>query len=344
MTSVAKTVLSLGILCLALVFGLSFVSAARAQRHYHRLMYAAHNNMPEQVVDEYHHLPRKLRLIVQSHYDEACKIIDDSARLSDLFPTMETADVVSFAVFALGMVAFWLWLVPRTQKQAAQKKAVVMPDAPTKWQIEFIRRFNNGIIPVGLTKTAATTMINNHFSRISAMSKRRNIDISPSEFMTGSRSYREKMKLERERKRAQEKLERQREQERRQREREAQKAQKAIDRLYEKRAAEEEKLIKAREDSFAGVVRKARNAKALAIQELQNLVNDILADKKIEPQEVRQLKAWLMANKQSSDDFSSMLRIIDESLVDGVIDAEETQAIYEGVIDCLITLRERRTS
>jgi len=263
---------------------------------------------------------------------------------SDLFPTLETADVASLAVFALGMVAFWLWLVPRPKKQAAQKKTAVIPDAPTKCQMEFIRRFNNGIIPVGLTKTTAAMMINNHLARICAMSKRRNIDISPTEFMTGSRSYRERMKLERERKRAQEKLERQREQERRQREREAQKAQKAIDRLYEKRVAEEEKLIKAREDSCVGVARKPRSAKALAILELQNLVNDILADKKIEPQEVRQLKAWLMANKQSSDDFSSMLRIIDESLIDGVIDAEETQAIYEGVIDCLITLRERRTS
>ena len=343
MTPVAKTVLSLGILCLALVFGISFVPTTRAQKHYYRLMYAVHNNMPEQVIAEYHHLPKKLRLIVQPRYDEARKVIDDSARFSDLFPTMEVADAVSLAVFMLGMVVFWLWLAPRTKKQTSQKTAVVVSDAPTKWQIEFIRRFNNGIIPVGLTKTTAALMINNHFARISSVSKRQNIDISPTEFMTGSRAYREKMKLERERKRAQEKLERQREQERRQREREAQKAQKVINRLYEKRVAEEEKLIKAREDSFAGVVRRVRSAKALAIQELQNLVNDILADKKIEPQEVRRLKAWLMANRQSADDFASMFRIIDESLVDGVIDVEETQAIYEGVIDCLITLRERRT-
>ena len=91
-----------------------------------------------------------------------------------------------------------------------------------------------------------------------------------------------------------------------------------------------------------GVVHRARTAKALAIQELQNLVNDILEDKKIEAQEVRQLKAWLLANKQAPEDFAQMLKIIDDSLVDGIIDAEETQAIYEGVIDCLITLRERR--
>ena len=34
---------------------------------------------------------------------------------------------------------------------------------------------------------------------------------------------------------------------------------------------------------------------------------------------------------------------IDKSLVDGIIDEEETQAIYEGVIDCLLTLRERKS-
>ena len=91
---ITKTVLSLGILCLALVLGMSFVSTTRAQKHYHRLMYAAHNNLPEQVIAEYHHLPKKLRLIVQSHYDEARKVIEDSARLSDLFPTMEAADAL----------------------------------------------------------------------------------------------------------------------------------------------------------------------------------------------------------------------------------------------------------
>lgn len=78
------------------------------------------------------------------------------------------------------------------------------------------------------------------------------------------------------------------------------------------------------------------------VQEFQGLVNDILADKKIEPQEVRQLKAWLMAHRQKPDDFAAMFKVIDESLVDGIIDTDETQAIYEGIIDCLITLRERR--
>ena len=161
--------------------------------------------------------------------------------------------------------------------------------------------------------------------------------------MSGSELYREKMRIERERKRAREKLERQLEQERRQIEREALREKKTVDRLYEKRIAEEEKLIKARKDANEGIIRKAKNAKAQTIQEFQNLVNNILADKTIDPQEVRQLKAWLMANKQSPDEFAQMLKLIDESLVDGIIDENETQALYEGVIDCLITLRERRS-
>jgi len=33
--------------------------------------------------------------------------------------------------------------------------------------------------------------------------------------------------------------------------------------------------------------------------------------------------------------------LIDDSLVDGVIDEEVTQALYEGIMDCLVTLRER---
>ena len=70
-------------------------------------------------------------------------------------------------------------------------------------------------------------------------------------------------------------------------------------------------------------------------------MNDILADNKIEPQEVRRLKAWLLSNQQSQNDFAAMLKLIDDSLVDGVIDEEETQALYEGIMDCLVTLRER---
>ena len=348
MTPIAKIVLAFGALCLAVVLGPSLVHSERTSRHYYRLTYAVQNNMPDQVVSEYHHLPQRFRSMpfIKSSYEDAAQKVDDHVWF-DFFPTIEIADVAGLGVFLFGMLVLWFRVVPRPQKlqsheNALETKTPVESNLPTEGQIAFIRSFNNGIVPVGLTRLTAATLIGEHLSRLSAISKRHRIDVSPVEFMSASRSYREKMKLERERKRAQEKLARQQEQERRRQEREAQRAQKAAERLNDKRIAEEEKLIKAREEVHEGIARKARNAKAQAIQELQNLVNDILADKKIEPQEVRQLKAWLMANRQSPEDFAPMIKLIDESLVDGIIDADETLSIYEGVIDCLITLRERR--
>lgn len=345
MTSVVKSVLALGILCLAIVLGTSHVHSRRADRHVYRLLHYGRNEMYEDVVEEYHHLPENRRSgsLVQSYYEDAKSKVGDNSGFR-LMPTFETPDAIALAVFVLGLFALRFWLKPKERHLYSKEKTVSVPDAPTSGQIAFIKRFNNGIVPVGLTKDSAAIMIKDHLAKLSMMSRRQQIDIRPAEFMSGSKSYREKIKLERERKRAQEKLARQQEQERRRQERETQKAQKAIDRLYDKRLAEEQKLIKAREDALSGVTRKLKTAKAQAIQELQNLVNDILADKKIEPQEVRQLKAWLIANRQSPDDFAPMLKLIDESLVDGIIDADETQAIYEGVIDCLLTLRERRSN
>ena len=343
MTPIVKVVLALGALCFALVLGTSFVPSRRAQMHYYRLLYAGQNKMSEQVVAEYHRLPGRLRTqpLVKAYYVEAKEKVGDHVSF-DILPTFESSDAIALGVFVLGMCVLWLWAVPRKQALCIQDKLVVQPDTPTEGQLAFIRRINNVIVPVGLTRTTAASMIKGHLANLSSMSKRKKVDISPLEFLSGSKTYRDQLRIERERKRAQEKLARQQEQERRRQEREAQRAQKAADRLYDKRLAEEEKLKKAKAENMDGVVHRTRSAKAQAIQELQNLVNDILEDKKIEPQEVRKLKAWLLANKQAPEDFAQMLKIIDDSLVDGIIDAEETQAIYEGVIDCLITLRERR--
>lgn len=344
MTSVSKIIVALAGICFAVVIGTSCVHSARAHMHYNRLCYYGRNGIHENVVWEYHKIPKTMRSapLVKTYYDDARQKVGDSIGF-DWYPTMELLDVAAFVAFALGLFVMFHCVKPNVQKMYSKGRPIVHPDLPTVGQLEFIRRFNNGIVPVGLTKDGAVAMINAHMAKLSSMSKRQRIDISPVEFMSGSEIYREKMRTERERKRAREKLKRQLEQERRQKEREAVREKKAVDRLYEKRIAEEEKLIKARKDAHEGIVRKARNAKAQTIQEFQNLVNNILADKTIDPQEVRQLKAWLMANKQSPDEFSQMLRVIDESLVDGIIDENETQAIYEGVIDCLITLRERRS-
>lgn len=345
MTPVNKIVLALGALCLAVIIGSACAHGGRANRHYQRMLYAVRNEMPEKVVSEYHRLPRKYRLRhhVKVEYDEARKHVTDHASF-DCFPTMEPMDLVSLFVFFCGFFGLWRKMTPTSRQQSTSGQAKDSSDVPTEGQMAFIRRINNGLVPVGLTRTSAAAMISSHLSRVVAESKAQQVDISPLEFMSGSKSYREKAKLERDRRRAQEKVAKQQEQERRLREREAQKAQKAADRLYDRRMAEEEKLFKVREEARDGISHKVRNAKAQTIQEFQQLVNGILADNRIEPQEVRQLKAWLLANRQDSNDFSQMLKVIDESLIDGIIDADEVQAIYEGAIDCLITLRDRRVT
>lgn len=346
MTPVAKTALALLALCMAMLFGVSRVHNARSNSHWHRLVYSGRNGRNEEVVQEYHRMMPKHRenSLVQAYYQEARSKVGDATGF-DLLPTAEPSDFIALAVFAFGMFAFWLWLKPSKARRLYSKPIVSMsPDSPTEGQLSFIRRFNNGIVPVGLTKDAATRMIKEHLSMLGNFSKSQRVDVSLAEFMTGSKSYREKIRLERERKRAQEKLARQQEQERRRQERDMERARKAADKLYGKRIAEEGRLIKAREESDDRMLKKRLNAKAQTILEFQNLVNDILADKRIDAQEVRQLKAWLLANRNSPADFARMIKLIDESLLDGIIDEEETQAIYEGVIDCLITLRERRNA
>ena len=342
MTPVIKAVLALGVLCFALVLGTAYIPSHRAQMHYYRLLHAGRNEMSDQVIAEYHRLPEEFRTwpLVNTFYMEAKEKVGDHVRF-DVLPTVESSDAIAFGVFAIGMFLLWLWAVPRKQKLYTRYMPIIPPDTPTDGQLAFIRRINNGIVPVGLTRATAATMITNHLEVLSSISKRQRIDMSPLEFLSGSKAHRGQMRIERERRRAHEKLERQQEQERRRQAREAQRAQKAADKLHDKRLAEEERLKRAKEEKIEGVVHRTHSVKALAIRELQNLVNDILEDKKIEAQEARQLKVWLLANKQYPEDFSQILRIIDDSLVDGIIDAKETQAIYEGVIDCLITLRER---
>ncbi len=343
MTPIIRIVLALGALCLSVVVGASFAHTSRTSKHYYHFLYAAKNDKPGEVVQEYHRLPREYRTIpfVKASYDEASKRVRDSEWF-DFFPTSEKGDFLALGLFAIGMAVFWLCFKPKKQKLYAQEKSAAQPEYPTAGQLAFIRRINNGVIPVGLTKPKAAMMIKSYLAKVGSPTVSQRIDISPAEFMSRSQSYREKMKTERERKRAQEKLARQQERERLKKERDEARAQRAAEKYYDKKLAEEEKLLKAREDLAAGVAHRSRNPKMRKIQEFQDFVNGILADNELNPQEVRQLKAWLVANKQKPDDFSAMIGLLDEALVDGVIDAEETQAIYEGVFDCLITLRERK--
>lgn len=342
MTPVVKSVLALGVLCIALFSGALGARVSRTKKHYWRLQHAALRGMHGDVVAEYHHLTDAYRRmpLVKSEYEKSSKIVGDRT-FFDVFPVMETADGIALALLVAGLVAFWAYLRPRPRRKPVPVQNEDWREPPTPSQVMFIKRLNHGVLPLWMTRASAREFIKRRLASVHESASRQRIDISPSEVMSCSRSHRESMKVERERKRAQERLERQKAQERRREEREAQRAQKEETRRYEKRRAEEERLLKVRDEARSGAVHKPRNAKAEMILEFQNLVNDILADKKIEPQEVRQLKAWLTANRKNPGDFASMLKVIDESLEDGIIDADETQAIYEGVIDCLITLRER---
>lgn len=345
MTPVQRIVLILGGICLALVVGVASANAARVTKHYTCLILAAKNGDSAKVVAEYHKLPHRERRSqrVIDRYEEATKEVKDGVRF-DVFPNVDKPDAVALGVFLFGVLCMGFVAAPRKRRVYVKEKETVAPDLPTEGQLTIIRRINGGIVPIGLTRAAASEIINRHLTRVSAASARQRIDISPLEFMSPSKRRREELRVERERKRAQDKLARQQEQERRKEERAAEKAKKAEERLYDRRIAEENRLLKAREERREGVVHKTRSEKAKVIQELQDLVNDILEDKKIEPQEVRQLKAWLLANKQDASDFVKMIRILDESLEDGIIDEKETQAIYEGVIDCLLTIRDRPSS
>lgn len=339
-----RIVLSLLALCLAVIVGLSFAHADRGSKHYFRFLHAARGEEYAEAIREYHHIPPAKRndARVAKYYEEAKGKVGDSEKF-DLMPTVERADLGAFGIFLLGCVACYFVSRPRKRKLYSANK-ISAPEPPTEGQLQFIRRINNGFVPYGLTKDSAAVFIKSKLSQISSAARRQRIDVNPFEFMSASRARREQLRIERERKRAQEKLVRQKEMERKRAEREANKAQRAEERLYNKRLAEEEKLLEVRDDSREGVVRKAKTDKARTILELQNLVNDILADKVIEPQEVRQLKAWLLENQRTADEFAPMLKVIDDSLQDGIIDAEETQSLYEGVIDCLVTLRSRTSN
>ncbi len=342
MTPTLKTVLALLALCMSVVVGTSFAHTTRTSRHYYRLLHAARNGNPDIVVSEYLSLPRDYRKIplVDSYYREARAKARTVAK-PGFFPAAERADFISLGIYAVGLFLFWQWVRPKERKLYSRDVAKVRPDPPTQGQLAFIRRINQGVVPLGLTKASAAQMIKAHIVKVGTTNMRQRIDVSPLEFMSASRRERELRKLERERRRAREKVERQAAIESRRRAREAEKAERAEERRQERRYAEERRLRETMNSTDGGCVRRGRTQKARTIQEFQELVGGIISDNVIEPQEARQLKAWLVANRRTPGDFSQMLKIIDDSLVDGIIDADETQAIYEGIIDCLVTLRDR---
>lgn len=63
--------------------------------------------------------------------------------------------------------------------------------------------------------------------------------------------------------------------------------------------------------------------------------NGILADDVIEVSELEVLKSWLNRHKRRRDDFHTMLKLIDDVVADGVVDAEESQRLYAAAVEVL---------
>lgn len=117
------------------------------------------------------------------------------------------------------------------------------------------------------------------------------------------------------------------------------------DRLFKRRKKEEDAL-KLLADEMADPNYKARKSRSKRVQDLkefQVLVNNVLADNVIEVGEILQIKTWLSDHLILSDDFMKMFNLIDEVLADGKIDDVETQSLYEGLLDCMTTLRNRQS-
>ena len=87
--------------------------------------------------------------------------------------------------------------------------------------------------------------------------------------------------------------------------------------------------------------RRLRSKKSKDVLEFRILVNKIIEDNEITADEVVSVRDWLLAHKVLDDDFQSMLTTIDAALEDGVVDEIETTKLYEGMLDCIITLRHR---
>ena len=82
------------------------------------------------------------------------------------------------------------------------------------------------------------------------------------------------------------------------------------------------------------------------LREFQYLVNLVIADDIIEPQEMLEIKAWLEAHKVLDADFSQTLRLIADLLKrekSGQIGDNDMQELYTSLLDCLNELRRRPT-
>lgn len=208
---------------------------------------------------------------------------------------------------ACGKIYCWI------TKNNGRRVVAARGDPATYAQQDYIRNLG-GVVPPTLTKAEASALID---SLIRENEERR---------------YAETEARHRER------------EEKREREKAARKAEKDAEKAFARRKKEEESL-KLLADEMSDPEYKARKSRSKRIQDLkefQVLVNSVIADNVIEPAEILQIKAWLVEHRVLEDDFRQMFGLIDKSLEDGRIDDVETQSLYEGMLDCISTLRKRQ--
>ena len=189
MTPVRKIELSLLCLCAAVVAGIYVAKYNCATKHYYHLTFASRNNYHEQVISEYHQLPRSLqeKSTVRDMYERAAKEVKDKVYF-DRSPSLGKADVFALVMFVLFFCGFLCVTRPKNLKKCTVETAVDISDKPSEGQLQFIRRINNGIVPSGLTKETASSFIKNRLSRISEYTRRQRIEISPLDVMASSLS------------------------------------------------------------------------------------------------------------------------------------------------------------
>lgn len=122
-------------------------------------------------------------------------------------------------------------------------------------------------------------------------------------------------------------------------------AEKEAQKVFDRRKKEETslKLLADEMSSPDYKARKSRSKRVQDLKEFQILVNKVIEDSVIEVEEVLEIKSWLAEHKVLDDDFAEMFKLIDSAIMDGAIDEEETQRLYEGMLDCIGTLRKRQS-
>ena len=122
-------------------------------------------------------------------------------------------------------------------------------------------------------------------------------------------------------------------------------AEKEAQKVFDRRKKEEDSLrLLADEMSSPDYkARKSRSKRVQDMKEFQVLVNKVIEDSVIEVEEVLEIKSWLAEHKVLDADFAEMFKLIDSAIMDGTIDEEETQRLYEGMLDCISTLRKRQS-